>query len=70
MTAAALRKDIASGETASVYVLLGADEVEKADVAAHFLDLVDEDLRAFNVDRFYGGDTSVDQVIDAANTHR
>ena len=52
-----------------MYVLLGADEVEKADVAAQFLELVDEGLRAFNVDRFYGGDTSVAQVIDTANTH-
>jgi DNA polymerase-3 subunit delta len=64
-----LRKDVASGEAAPVYVLLGADEIEKADVAAQFLELVDEGLRAFNVDRFYGGDTPVSQVIDAANTH-
>jgi len=49
-------------------VLVGADELEKADVAAQFLELVDEGLRAFNVDRFYGGETNVDQVIDTANT--
>jgi DNA polymerase-3 subunit delta len=47
---------------------MGADEIEKADVAAQFLELVDEGLRAFNVDRFYGGDTSAARVIDAANT--
>jgi DNA polymerase-3 subunit delta len=69
VTAAALRKDIASGDTAPVYVLIGEDELEKADVAAQFLELVDEGLRAFNVDRFYGGDASAAQVIDAANTH-
>ncbi|HET9193435.1 MAG TPA: DNA polymerase III subunit delta [Vicinamibacterales bacterium] len=69
VTAAALRKDIASGETAPLYVLVGADEVEKADIAAQFLELVDEGLRAFNVDRFYGADVSAAQVIDAANTH-
>ena len=68
VTAAQLRKDIASGQTAPLYVLIGADEVEKADVAAQFLELVDEGLRAFNVDRFYGGDTRVGQVIDTANT--
>jgi DNA polymerase-3 subunit delta len=50
-------------------VLVGADELEKADVAAQFLELVDEGLRAFNVDRFYGGDVSAARVIDAANTH-
>jgi len=69
ITAAALRKDIASGSTAPVYVLIGADEIEKAEVGAQFLELVDEGLRAFNVDRFYGGDVSASQVIDAANTH-
>jgi DNA polymerase-3 subunit delta len=69
VTAAALRKDIASGETAPIYALIGADEVEKADVAAQFLELVDEGLRAFNVDRFYGADVSAARLIDAANTH-
>jgi DNA polymerase-3 subunit delta len=49
-------------------VLIGEDEIEKADVAAQFLDLVDEGLRAFNVDRFYGGTVSAGQVIDTANT--
>lgn len=29
---------------------------------------MDEGLRAFNVDRFYGGETRAGQVIDAANT--
>jgi DNA polymerase III delta subunit len=68
LTAAALRKHIASGETGPLYLLTGADEVEKADVAAQFLELVDEGLRAFNVDRMYGGETKIDQLIDAANT--
>lgn len=68
ITAAALRKEIASGDTGPLYLLVGADEVEKADVAAQFLGLVDEGLRAFNVDRFYGAETGADEVIDAANT--
>jgi len=29
---------------------------------------VDEGLRAFNVERFYGGETKVDDLLDAANT--
>lgn len=49
-------------------MLIGPDEVEKAEFAAQFLELVDEGLRAFNVDRFYGGETRAGQVIDAANT--
>jgi DNA polymerase-3 subunit delta len=68
LTAAALRKQIASGDTAPLYALTGADEVEKSEVAAQFIEMVDEGLRAFNVDRLYGGEAKVDAVIDSANT--
>jgi DNA polymerase III subunit delta len=65
---AALRKQIASGETASLYVLVGDDDAESAAVAGEFSDMVDEALRPFNVDRFYGGETKVDDLLDVANT--
>lgn len=68
LTAAALRKQIAAGDTGPLYALVGADEVEKAEAAGQFIDMVDEGIRAFNVDRLYGGETKVDAVIDAANT--
>ena len=68
LTAAALRKQLNAGEPGPLYLLLGDDDVEKAAVAGEFVDLVDEGLRAFNVDRLYGGETSVDALIDAANT--
>ena len=66
LTTTALRTQLASGETASIYVLLGADEAEKHAVANEFVDTVDEGLRAFNVDRFYGGDIKVETLLDAA----
>jgi DNA polymerase-3 subunit delta len=65
---AALRKQIATGETAPLYVLLGEDDVEQSSVAAEFSDMVDEGLRAFNVDKLYGGETKVDELLDSANT--
>jgi DNA polymerase-3 subunit delta len=68
LTAAALRKQIATGKTDPLYALIGADEVEKSAVAAQFIDMVDEGLRAFNVDRLYGGDAKIDEMIDSANT--
>jgi len=68
LNAATLRKQLASGETGPLYMLVGADEVEKSAVAGEFLDLVEEDLRAFNVDRVYGGETRLDELIDHANT--
>jgi DNA polymerase-3 subunit delta len=68
LTTAALRKQLASGELGSLYVLVGDDDAEKSAVAAEFADAVDEGLRAFNVDRFYGAETRVDTLLDAANT--
>jgi DNA polymerase-3 subunit delta len=68
LTAAALRKQLTSGETGPLYMLVGADEVEKSAVAGEFVHLVEEGLQAFNVDRVYGGDVKIDELIDHANT--
>jgi DNA polymerase III subunit delta len=68
LSPAALRKQLASGDIGPLYVLAGDDDAEKSSVAAEFTDTVDEGLRAFNVDRFYGGDVRMDDVLDAANT--
>jgi DNA polymerase-3 subunit delta len=68
LTAAALRAQLNSGAAGPLYLLLGDDDAEKAEVAGAFGDLVDPGLQAFNVDRLYGGDTSVDALLDAANT--
>ena len=56
------------GRDRAAYLLVGDDDVEKSAVAAEFAEMVDEGLRAFNVDRLYGGETKVDDLIDAANT--
>lgn len=64
----ALRKQIASGETEPLYALLGGDDTEKSAVAAEFSDMVDEGLRAFNVERMYGGEMKVNDLVDSANT--
>jgi DNA polymerase-3 subunit delta len=68
LSAAALRKQLAAGQTDSLYLLLGEDDTEKAAVAAEFIETVDEGLRAFNVDRLYGGEVTVHDVIDAVAT--
>jgi len=45
--------------------LLGADDVEKAALAAEFAEIVEEGLRAFNVERIHAGDmTSGDRLVD------
>jgi DNA polymerase-3 subunit delta len=64
----ALRKQLASGQTGPLYALVGGDDVEKSAVAMEFTEIVDPDLRAFNVERMYGGETKVNDLVDAANT--
>ena len=48
-----------------MYLILGEDEVEKSGLASEFADLVDEGLRAFNVERIHAGDmTTGDRLAD------
>jgi len=68
ITLSAVRRQIASGDTASLYLLAGEDDLEKSAVAGEFAEIVEEGLRPFNVDRFYGGDAKVDTLIEAART--
>jgi DNA polymerase-3 subunit delta len=49
-------------------MLIGEDEVEKSAVAGEFIDMVDEGIRAFNVDRLYGAETKVDDLVRATAT--
>lgn len=49
-------------------MLVGEDDAEKSAVAAEFAEMVDEGLRAFNVERLYGGDIKVDDLVQAAGT--
>ena len=67
-TPATVQKQIASGTLDAVYLVLGDDEHEKAELAAEFEQAVEEGLRVFNVDRFYGGESSVGSILDAART--
>ena len=68
LTPAALRTQLASGETTPLYMLVGADDMEKTAVANDFAETVDEGLRAFNVDHLYGGEHKVDDLLNAAGT--
>jgi DNA polymerase-3 subunit delta len=64
-TPSAVRKQIQAGTAESIYLILGEDEVEKSALASEFADLVDEGLRAFNVERIHAGDlTTGDRLAD------
>jgi len=63
-----VRKQIASGRVAPIYLLLGPDDAGKLALASEFVELVEPDLRPFNLDRLYGGETTGAAVVDAART--
>jgi DNA polymerase-3 subunit delta len=67
-SAAEVRKHIATGRVAPVYLIVGPDEAAKVALAGDFLELSDEGLRAFNVDRLYGGEATAATIVDAART--
>src|SRR5262245_54623350 len=68
-TPSAVRKQIKAGETDPVYLLLGADDIEKSALAAEFADVVEEGLRAFNVERLHAGDmTSGDKLSEGVSS--
>jgi DNA polymerase III subunit delta len=68
LSAADFRAAIAKRDPAPVYLLLGDDEAEMSRLAADVTSLVEDELRAFNVDRLYAGEKSTTPVsiVEAA----
>ena len=66
----ALRQQIARSETDPVYLIAGDDEHEKSALALAFGEMVEEGLRAFNVERLYATDRAVTALLvtEAART--
>jgi len=66
----AFRQQIARNATDPVVLIVGDDEHEKTALAVAAGDMVEEDLRAFNVERLYATDKSVTpmSVVEAART--
>src|SRR5512143_3218079 len=65
-TAAAVRKQIQSGTADPLYLLQGEDDIEKAGLAHEFEELVEEELRAFNVERIHTGEITNGDKLAAA----
>ncbi len=70
LTLTAFRAAIASGTTDPVVAIIGDDEHEKSALALALGEMVEADLRAFNVERLYAVDGSVTPgtVAEAART--
>ena len=58
-SAASVRKQIAERRPDPVYVIIGDDDAEMSRLAADLAGLVEEELRAFNLERLYASDRAV-----------
>jgi DNA polymerase-3 subunit delta len=65
-TPAGVRKQIQGGATDPVYLLQGEDDIEKSGLAHEFEELVEDGLRAFNVERIHAGDATTGDKLTAA----
>jgi DNA polymerase III subunit delta len=65
-SAGSVRKQIASGSVDSVYLLQGEDEIEKLSLAHEFDELVEDGLRAFNVERIHVAEATTGEKVAAA----
>lgn len=63
-----LRREIRDGKLLPLYLLLGSDEAEKTSLADEIIEVLDKDLRVFNLDRFYGAEVSPQALVDTART--
>ena len=69
-TPAAVRKQISQGKPDPIYLIVGDDDVEMSQLVSDISALVEEDLRAFNLERLYANDKGVSPftVAQAART--
>jgi DNA polymerase-3 subunit delta len=67
-TPAAVRKQIAAGTPDPLYLIIGDDEAEMSHLAADLSGIVEDELRAFNVERIYASDKSSTalSIVEAA----
>jgi DNA polymerase-3 subunit delta len=67
-TPAAVRKQIAQDTLDPLYLIVGDDEAEMARLAGELCAVVEDELRAFNVDRLYASDksTTPGAIVEAA----
>lgn len=70
LSAAAIRQQISHGTPEPVYLIVGDDEAEMSSLAAAVSTLVEDDLRAFNLERLYATDKGVTptSIVQSART--
>ena len=70
VTPAAVRKHIFQGKPEPIYLIVGDDEAEMSRLTADISGVIEEELRAFNLERLYANDKSVtpSSIVQAART--
>lgn len=64
-TPAAVRRQIGTGDVSALYLLQGDDDIEKSALGHEFEELIEDGLRAFNVERIHAGEvTSGEKLAD------
>ena len=69
-TPQAVRKQLAQGKPDPVYLIVGDDEAEMSRLAGEISALVEDELRAFNLERLYASDKTVTpaSIVESART--
>ena len=69
-TPQAVRKQLAQGKPDVIYLIVGDDEAEMSRLAADVSAVVEDELRAFNLERMYAGEKGVTtaSIVESART--
>jgi DNA polymerase III subunit delta len=69
-TPQAVRKQLAQGKPDAIYLIVGDDEAEMSHLTADVSALVEDELRAFNLERMYAGERGVTpgSIVESART--
>ena len=69
-TPAAVRKQLAERRPDPVYLIIGDDDAEMSQLATGISDIIEDELRAFNLERLYASDKGVTPtaIVQAART--
>jgi DNA polymerase-3 subunit delta len=69
-TPQAVRRQVAQGKPDPIYLIVGDDEAEMSRLAAELSALVEDELRAFNLERMYAGEKSASpgSIVESART--
>ena len=69
-TPQAIRKQLAQGKPDLIYLIVGDDEAEMSRLSADVSAIVEDELRAFNLERMYAGEKGVTtaSIVESART--